>query len=391
MSARRLRRRSEPTGGTTRLRSALRRHPWARLGTALLLFILVVTVFAGFFSPYGPHEQNSDFSYAPPSRLHFRHQDGFGLRPFVYRVDGIVDPETYVRTYVEDVSTRYYVRLFARGTPYRLLGLFPTNVHLFGVRATDGSEDARLYLFGADAFGRCLFSRCLAGGRVSLAVGPFVILLLLPIAVAVGGFSGYFGGAVDVILQRISEAFMIFPGLPVVLVVGAALSALEASSLVSFFGVMATLAVLGWARVARVLRGQVIALRERDFVVAARASGASDLRVLFRHILPHTSSYLIVTATLLVPGMMLTEASLSFLGFGLREPMVSWGGLLNAAMDVSVIDRYPWTLIPAAFIIASVIALNLIGEGLRDAVDALSRASASAPARGSQRRSHGAR
>jgi len=356
----------------SRLGRRLRGHRSARIGLWSIAVIVVLVACADFIGPYGVREQANEFAYAPPTRIYFGDGTGYRLRPHIYKVEATIDPSTYARTFVEDRSKPYFVRLFVRGTPYRLFGLIRTDIHLFGVRAADGANDARIFLFGADPFGRDLFMRVLAGGRVSILVGPFTLLLLIPLAVLIGGLSGYAGGWVDAVLQRIGEGFIMLPGLPIVLIVGAALTEAGAGPAGVFFGVMGALAAVGWARVARVVRGQVMALREREYVQAARAAGAGHARILFRHILPQTASYLIVTATLLVPGTMLTEASLSFLGFGLREPLVSWGSLLHVALDATIIGRSPWLLIPAGFIVLTALAFALVGEGLRDALDTLS-------------------
>jgi peptide/nickel transport system permease protein len=251
------------------------------------------------------------------------------------------------------------------------LGLFKSNIHLLGAQATDGTQ-APLFLFGSDTFGRDVFSRTIHGSRVSLAVGPLVVLIAFPIAIFLGGVSGYYGGGVDMILQRIGEVFMAIPGFPILLAAGAALAGLGLSPVAVFLGIIIALALISWAGTARVIRGQILAIREMDFVNAARAAGASDVRVILRHIIPNVTSFLVVSATLTIPGMMLTEAGLSFLGYGIREPMTSWGQLLNGASNIAGIETHPWQLIPGGFIVISVLAFNFMGDALRDAVDPFS-------------------
>ena len=350
---------------------AFRKHRLGNIGTVIVLILIVTAVFAEFVAPYPYAKQFRPYPFAPPSRLRFRSADGFSLRPFVYKTTREFDPETYQPTFVEDTSKKYYIRLFVRGSEYHMLGLFKTNVHLFGARAQDGSE-AQFFLFGSDGFGRDLFTRTMIGGRISLAVGPLVILFAFPFSIVIGGLSGYYGGGIDMFMQRFGEVFMAIPALPILLAAGAALASLGLSAAQVFLGIIIALALISWAGVARVVRGQVLAIREMEFVIAAKAAGSSDLRIILRHIIPNVTSYLVVAATLTIPGMMLTEAVLSFLGYGIREPMTSWGQLLNAATNISGIEEHPWLLIPGAFIVIAVLAFNFMGDALRDAVDPFS-------------------
>ena len=350
---------------------AFRRHRLGNIGMVIIAIFALLAIFSDFFAPYPYAQQFRQYPFAPPSSLHFRSEEGTTVRPFIYATQRTVDPETYAPKFTENRSVKYYIHFFVRGANYKVLGLFKSNIHLLGAQATDGTQ-APLFLFGSDTFGRDVFSRTIHGSRVSLAVGPLVVLIAFPIAIFLGGVSGYYGGGVDMILQRIGEVFMAIPGFPILLAAGAALAGLGLSPVAVFLGIIIALALISWAGTARVIRGQILAIREMDFVNAARAAGASDVRVILRHIIPNVTSFLVVSATLTIPGMMLTEAGLSFLGYGIREPMTSWGQLLNGASNIAGIETHPWQLIPGGFIVISVLAFNFMGDALRDAVDPFS-------------------
>ena len=347
---------------------AFRRHRVGNVGTIIVLLFIVVAIFAQFIGPYHYSKQFRKHPFSPPTTVHWRNDDGSLSRPYVYATERTIDLTTYRVTYVEDTSKKYYVRFFVSGgSEHRLFG-FTATVHLFAARADDGSE-AELFVLGTDRLGRDMFTRCLVGSWVSLAVGPLVILISFPLGILLGGVSGYYGGGVDMFIQRACEVMLAIPGLPILMAMGAALRGFGLSAMMVFFGVIVALAIINWGGLARIIRGQVLAIREMDFVTAARAAGAHDLRIVLRHIVPNVTSYLVVAATLTIPGMMLTEAALSFLGYGIQEPMTSWGQLLNAATNVGSIELHPWILIPGAFIVVAVLAFNFMGDALRDAVD----------------------
>ena len=348
---------------------AFRRHRVGNVGTVIVLLMLVIAIFAQFIGPVSFSYQSRKHPYAPPSIVHWRGDDGSLSRPYVYATKRTLDTATYRVTYVEDTGKKYYLRFFVSGgSEHNMLGFIPSTAHLFAARADDGSE-APVFVFGTDMLGRDLFTRILVGSWVSLAVGPLVILISFPLGILLGGVSGYYGGGVDMFIQRACEVMMAIPGLPILMAMGAALRGFGLSAMLVFFGVIAALAIISWAGMARVIRGQVLAIREMDFVTAARAAGAHDLRIVLRHIIPNVTSYLIVAATLTIPGMMLTEAALSFLGYGIQEPMTSWGQLLSAATNIGSMELHPWILLPGAFIVVSVLAFNFMGDALRDAVD----------------------
>ncbi len=347
---------------------AFRRHRVGNVGTIIVLLFIVGALFAQFIGPYDYSRQFRTHPYAPPSKVHWRAEDGSLSRPYVYGTKRTIN-EFYQANYEEDTSKKFYIRFFVSGgAKYRLLGLIPSTTHLFAAVAEDGTR-TEFFLFGSDRLGRDLFTRCMVGSWVSLAVGPLVILISFPLGIVLGGVSGYYGGGVDMFIQRICEVFLAIPGLPILMAMGAALRGFGLSAILVFFGVIAALAIISWGGLARIIRGQVLAIREMDFVTAARAAGANDLRIILRHITPNITSYLVVNATLTIPGMMLTEAALSFLGYGIQEPMTSWGQLLNVATNVSSIELHPWILIPGAFIVVSVLAFNFMGDAVRDAVD----------------------
>lgn len=341
-----------------------RRHRLGNVGAIVVIIMALLAIFANFIAPYDYTEQFRKYSYVPPARIHFFDENGFS-RPFVYKLIKEFDPQTYQQIYKEDRSEKYFIKFFVRGPEYKLLGLFKTDVHLFGLKK--GAE-SKIFLFGTDKFGRSVFARVLQGARVSLLVGPYVILVSFPIAMLLGGLSGYYGGWVDMFLQRFFEVFMSFPRLPIWLALATILPA-GWSAYKVFFGIVFIMALTGWAGMARILRGQFLSVREMDFVPAAKAAGASDKRVIWRHIMPNIVSYLLVNATLTIPGAIIGESTLSFLGVGIKEPMVSWGLMLSGAQSISNLELHPWLLISGPFIIVTVLAFNFLGDAIRDAVD----------------------
>lgn len=341
---------------------------WA--GWALLLLVVGVA-FAGFLSPYASGTFHRDagqlaYDYVPPM-LGWIHFDG--LQPYVYGLQRSYNPLTGVKGYVENLEQRYDLTWFSRGDPYLLLGVIPTDVHLLGT-GEPADSPGQLFLLGTDRFGRDLLSRVLHGGQMALAIGPLVVLLSFLIGIVLGGVSGYYGGALDTWLQRAVEVAMSLPRLALLLALAATLPP-ELPPEARFWGIVLILSLVGWAPLARVVRGQVLALREEEFVQASRALGAGDARILFRHILPATTGYLVVAATLTVPGVILLESVLSFFRFGLQEPLVSWGLLMGDLLEnfQYQIQFHPWLILPGFFIFISVLAFNYLGDALRDAVD----------------------
>lgn len=345
-----------------------RKHKMAVVCAVILMFFYLTAIFCEFVSPNDPHKRSAKRIYLPRQKIHFFDEDGFHLRPFVYGIKGGTLDENWIRSYDQDKSKRLPIRFFVKGDTYKLFGLIPMDRHLFGVE----DQSQTLFLLGADDMGRDLLSQIIYGSRVSLSIGLVGVFLSLLIGCIIGGISGYFGGAVDTAIQRVIETLMSLPRLPLWMGLGAALPA-SWPPLRVYFGMIMILSLIGWTGLARVVRGKIIAMREEDFVMAARLTGASEARIIRKHLLPSFFSYLIVSVTLAVPAMILGETTLSWLGLGLKSPVVSWGVLLQNAQSVQIVVKYPWILSPAVFVIIVVLAFNFLGDGLRDAADPYTR------------------
>jgi len=339
-----------------------RRHRLALVGAAVLAVFYLGALFAEFLAPSVPSERYAKMAFAPPQRVRLLHQ-GRLRGPFVYGYQRTTDPVTLQKNYSADEAQLVPIRLFVRGPEYRLWGLFAGDRHLFG-----SADGAPVMLLGADSFGRDLLTRNIYAARVSLSVGLAAVLVSFVLGVILGGISGYFGGTVDLAIQRFIEFLMSLPTIPVWMGLSAALP-LDWSSIKVYFVVTLILSIIGWTGLARVVRGKFLELREGDFVTAARISGAREASIIAAHLVPAFMSYLIVHLTLAIPRIILGETALSFLGLGIRPPAVSWGTLLKDAQNVETVVLYPWLMLPALFVVAAVLMFNFLGDGLRDAAD----------------------
>ena len=344
-----------------------RRHHVAILGLSLLAIFLIIALIPEFLAPYGTHTRNLRYAQGPPMGFHFFDSTGtFHARPFVYGWTSKRDAVTLRRVTTIDESKLHPVRWFVKGESYKLFNLFETDVHLFGVDAS------QVHLFGTDQIGRDVFSRTLYATRTSLSIGFIGVIVAFVLGLTFGGISGYVGGMVDLMIMRVVEFIRSIPTLPLWLALAAALPR-DWSATQVYIAITVILAMIGWTHLARRVRGKLLALREEDFVLAARLSGCSHVRIITRHMLPSFMSYLIVDLTISFPYIILAETALSFLGLGMREPAVSWGVLLFSAQNVRSLVLMPWLLIPCLFVIVAVLAFNFVGDGARDAADPYAR------------------
>ena len=339
-----------------------RKHRMAVIAGAILVLAYLVAFTYEFCAPYGSLTQHAGYVHAPPTRVRLIDADGRLRAPFVYGLTGQVNLETFQREFVEDRSVIHPLRFLARGERYRFWGAVDGDLHLFH------AGEGRVFLLGTDELGRDLFSRILAGSRVSLTIGLVGVMISFVLGCLLGGISGYFGGLPDLIIQRLIEIFNSIPGIPLWMALSAVIP-VNWPVLRTYFTITLILSVLGWTGVARVVRGKLLELREYDYVTAARLAGTRAGTIIATHLLPGFLSYLIVRLTLAIPGMILGETALSFLGLGIQPPAVSWGTLLRGAQNVTSIAIYPWLLTPALFVIVAVLLYNFVGDGLRDAAD----------------------
>ncbi len=340
------------------------RNKAALIGGIVILLMYLMALFANFLAPYTLTTRFRKRIYFPPQRVHFFHDGKFG--PFVYDAKLKIDRKTLAKGYETDRSKVYPIKFFVKGKPYKLFGLFDADVHFF--QAEGGSVN----ILGTDRQGRDMLTRILAGSQISLTIGLIGVTLSLFLGTIMGITSGYYGGQVDNIIQRLIELVRSFPAIPLWMALSAALPS-HWPPLRTYFAVTLILSLIGWTWLARQLRGKVLTLRNEEFILAAKLAGASDTRIIFKHLIPSTLGHIIVVSTLAMPAMILAETALSFLGLGLRAPLTSWGVLLQEAQNIQSIALYPWVFMPALFIAITILAFNFLGDGLRDAADPYSR------------------
>ena len=341
-----------------------KKHRLALISGLIVLLITIVAAIPGFFSTQEPNRSNAAELFIPPQHIHFFHDGQFQL--FVYGVAGVRNPETLRMEWQTDYEKIVPLKLFTSGDPYTVLGLFEGNRHIIGL--ADPESEESFHLLGTDRMGRDQWSRVIFGTQVSLSIGLVSVLISTILGIILGGLSGYYGGTVDMVIQRLIELLQSLPAIPIWLSLTAALPRTWSVE-VTYFAITIILALIGWTTLAREIRGRFLSLREEDFVVAAKLSGAKQARVVFHHMMPSMYSHIIASVTLAIPVMIISETFLSFLGLGLRPPAISWGVLLQEAQNLQSIALAPWLLLPGLAVIITVLAMNIMGDGLRDAAD----------------------
>ncbi len=373
-----------------------RKHKMAIAGGIVLILFYIVTLFWEFIAPYDPLRYDVKYTFVPPQWPVFYDSAGFHFPPIVYGLKPRRDPETLAMVFDVDKETRLQLRFFVRGDPYKLWGLFPSDLHLFGLEK--GGQ--QVFILGSDRLGRDMLTRILAGTRISMTIGLVGVFVSLILGILIGGASGFYGGSVDMIIQRVIEFLRSIPTIPLWMGLSAAVPSNWPPTRV-YFGITVILSLIGWTGMARVVRGKFLSLREEDFVMAARLCGSSEARIIVRHMVPSFLSHIIASVTMSIPGMILSmgafvsfaacvtatflndsplvgalilvESVLSFLGLGMRPPAVSWGVLLQEAQNLQAVALAPWLLLPGLAVIIAVLAYNFLGDGLRDAADPYAR------------------
>ncbi len=342
-----------------------RRSKVSIVGGFMVLGLIFLAIFADFFSPTTIYGIDLDSSFIPPQVVHFFNDANgqFHIGPFVYNMEYTLNPKTFQVMWVENTKVAYDIHFFVQGSEYEILGFIPSNLHLFGV-----AEGGAIHLLGTDKFGRDLWGKAAEAGRISLTMSLFGTIISIIIGSVLGVASGYYGGWIDNALQRFTEFVAAFPQLPLWMALAALIP--KTADSFSVFVVMACIfALLSWTTLAREVRGKVLSLRESDFIMAAKEMGASDSRIIFRHLYPNVLSHVIVILTLTVPTIILAESFLSFLGIGITEPLISWGLMMRNTQDIQTLGQNSWILAPIAFMVVAVLGFNFLGDGLRDAAD----------------------
>jgi len=334
------------------------------VSAVVLIILYLIALFPEFLSTHDPNELQGKRAFVPPQQLHFF--DGLKpVRPYVYGIEASRHPETFKPIYEDDRTIKHGVSFFVRGHEYKLLGLLKTDRHLFGLSDPDSTA---LYLLGTDRLGRDLFTRLMYGTRLSMSIGLLSVAISLFLGLLLGGISGYRGGIYDAAIQRFIEFIRSIPTIPLWLALAASVPS-DWGVIQVYFAITVIISFIGWTTLAREVRGRFLSMREEDFVIAARLYGASELKIIFKHMIPSFTSHIIATTTLAVPAIIIAETSLSFLGLGLRAPAISWGVLLFEAQNLNAVANAPWLMIPGLVVIVAVLGFNFMGDGLRDAAD----------------------